>query len=182
MKEHDRPAYRDTFARLLGFLKPYKLGVAVSIVLAVGSQAAQIALIWVTGEVIDEALIPRDTSKLWMFVWAIVVLGVIRAVLMAGRRLISGRQALAVEMDLRQGLYSHLVRLSFGFYDRHQTGQLMSRATVDLQGVRFFLGYGLIFFFQNVLTVASVTVVLLIFEWKLALIALAITPILIVIA
>ena len=51
---------------------------------------------------------------------------------------------------MRHGLYAHLVRLSFGFYDRHQTGQLMSRATVDLQGVRFFLGYGLIFFFQNV--------------------------------
>ena len=61
---------------------------------------------------------------------------------------------------MRNGLYAQLVRLSFGFYDRHQTGQLMSRATVDLQGVRFFLGYGLIFFFQNVLTVVSVAVVL----------------------
>src|SRR5256886_5391305 len=97
---------------------------------------------------------------------------------MAARRLISGKQALAVEMDLRQGLYAHLVRLSFGFYDRHQTGQLMSRATVDLQGVRFFLGYGLIFFFQNVLTVVSVTAVLFLYEWKLALVALAITPLL----
>src|SRR2546430_17193958 len=101
---------------------------------------------------------------------------------MAGRRLISGRQALAVEMDMRQGLYAHLVRLSFGFYDRHQTGQLMSRATVDLQGVRFFLGYGLIFLFQNVLTVVSVTVVLFFFEWKLALIALAITPLLVLLS
>src|SRR4051794_19137457 len=101
---------------------------------------------------------------------------------MAGRRLLSGRQALAVEMDMRQGLYAHLVRLSFGFYDRHQTGQLMSRATVDLQGVRFFLGYGLIFFFQNAITVLSVTVVLLVFNWKLALIALAITPVLVVVA
>jgi ATP-binding cassette subfamily B protein len=58
----------------------------------------------------------------------------------------------------------------------------MSRATVDLQGVRFFLGYGLIFFFQNVLTVVSVTAVLLVFQWKLALIALAITPVLVVLA
>jgi ABC-type multidrug transport system fused ATPase/permease subunit len=182
VKEPDRPAYRDTFARLLGFLKPYKLGVAVSIVLALGSQAAQIALIWVTGDVIDEALIPRDTSKLWTFVWAIVALGVIRAILMAGRRLISGRQALAVEMDLRQGLYSHLVRLSFGFYDRHQTGQLMSRATVDLQTVRFFLGYGLIFFFQHVVTILGVTAVMLFLEWKLALVAIAFTPALIVLA
>ncbi len=182
MKEPDRPAYRHTLARLLGFLRPYKVSLAVSIVLAVASQGAAIALIWVTKHVIDSALLPHDSHKLWVFVWTLVALGVFRAVLMAGRRLISGKQALAVEMDLRQGLYAHLVRLSFGFYDRHQTGQLMSRATVDLQGVRFFLGYGLIFFFQNALTVVSVTVVLLVFEWQLALIALAITPILVVLA
>src|SRR5438093_617022 len=168
--------------RLLGFLKPYRLSLAVSIVLAVGSQAAQIALIWVTKHIIDGALRPHDSHKLWLFVWVIVGLGAARAVLMSARRLISGKQALAVEMDMRQGLYAHLVRLSFGFYDRHQTGQLMSRATVDLQGVRFFLGYGLIFFFQNILTVLSVTAVLFVFQWKLALIALAITPVLVVIA
>jgi ABC-type multidrug transport system fused ATPase/permease subunit len=178
----DTPRYRQTFARLLGFLRPYKLSLIVSIVLAAGSQGAQIALIWITERVIDRALIPHDRQKLWVFVGAIVALGVARAVLMAARRLISGRQALAVEMDMRQGLYSHLVRLSFGFYDRHQTGQLMSRATVDLQGVRFFLGYGLIFFFQNALTVLSVTAVLLVFDWKLALIALAVTPLLVVLA
>jgi ABC-type multidrug transport system fused ATPase/permease subunit len=176
------PRNRQTFTRLLGFLRPYKISLVVSIVLAVGSQAGQLALIWITKNVIDDALRPHDSHKLWVYVAAVVAIGIARAVLMAGRRLISGKQALAVEMDLRQGLYAHLVRLSFGFYDRHQTGQLMSRATVDLQGVRFFLGYGLIFFFQNVLTVASVTVVLLVFQWKLALIALAITPVLVVLA
>jgi ABC-type multidrug transport system fused ATPase/permease subunit len=171
-----------TFARLLAFLRPYKVSLVVSTLLAIASQGAQIAVVWVTAHVIDDAVIPRDAGKLWIFVWAIIGLGVLRAAFMGARRLISGKQALAVEMDMRQGLYRHLVRLSFGFYDRHQTGQLMSRATVDLQGVRFFLGYGLIFFFQNVLTVLSVTVVLFFFEWRLALIALAITPVLVVLA
>src|SRR5213080_691705 len=178
----ETPRYRQTFARLLGFLRPYRASLIVSIVLAVASQVAAIALVWLTKNVIDDALAPHDSRKLWVYVGGIVVLGLVRALLMYGRRMISGRQALAVEMDLRQGLYSHLVRLSFGFYDRHQTGQLMSRATVDLQGVRFFLGYGLIFFFQNILTVVFVTGVLLFFEWKLALIALAITPVLVVLA
>ena len=182
MKEHSGTPYRATFARLLGFLHPYKIWLVVSTLLAIASQGAQIALVWVTAHVIDDAVVPRDAGKLWVYVWVIVGLGALRAAFMAGRRLISGKQALAVEMDMRQGLYRHLVRLSFGFYDRHQTGQLMSRATVDLQGVRFFLGYGLIFFFQNVLTVLSVTVVLFFFEWKLALIALAITPVLVVLA
>ena len=176
------PRYRRTFARLLGFLRPYKLSLIVSILLAVLSQGAAIALIALTGAVIDKALATHDHEMLWILVGAVLAVGLARAILMAGRRLLSGRQALAVEMDMRHSLYSHLVRLSFGFYDRHQTGQLMSRATVDLQGVRFFLGYGLIFFFQNAITVISVTVVLLVFNWKLALIALAITPVLVAVA
>ena len=176
-------ANRSTFFRLLSFLKPYKTGLAISVILAIGSQAAQIALVWVTGrDVIDRALLGGDHELLWVAVGAILGLGLARALLMLGRRLISGRQALDVEMDMRSHMYAHLVRMSFGFYDRHQTGQLMSRATVDLQGVRFFLGYGLIFFFQNVLTVVSVVIVLFFFDWRLALVVLAITPVLVVLA
>src|SRR5213079_2238271 len=75
--------------------------------------------------------------------------------------------------------YAHLLRLSFGFYDRHQTGQLMSRATVDLQTVRFFLGYGLVFFFQNVLTVVGAGIVMFVVNWRLALVGLWIAPLLV---
>jgi ABC-type multidrug transport system fused ATPase/permease subunit len=174
--------YRRTFFRLLGFLKPYKVSLVISIVLACGSQAAQIAMVWIVGGVIDKAIAPHDSSLLWVYVWTIVGLGVVKAGLMVGRRLISGKQALAVEMDMRQGLYARLVKLSFRFYDTHQTGQLMSRATVDLQGVRFFLGYGLIFFFQNILVVVSVTIVLFFVQWQLALITLAIVPFLVTLA
>ena len=178
----ETPAYRHTFARLLGFLRPYKVSLVVSIVLAVASQGAQIALIWVTKHVIDSAIRPQDVHKLWLFVAAIVALGVARAVLMAARRLISGRQALAVEFDLRNAVYAKLLRLSFGFYDRHQTGQLMSRATVDLQTVRFFLGYGLVFFFQNVITLIGATIVMLAINWQLALVSLWIAPLLVALA
>jgi ATP-binding cassette, subfamily B, bacterial len=178
----ERPPYRRTFARLLGFLKPYTGSLIVSIFLAVGSQAAQIAVYALTGEVIDKAIQPHDRQELWFLLGLILALGIAKALFMAGRRMISGKQALGVEFDIRNGLYSHLLRLSFGYYDRHQTGQLMSRATVDLQGVRFFLGYGLIFFFQNVLTVVLATAVMFWFNWRLALIALAITPVLIVLA
>src|SRR5205823_11971213 len=101
---------------------------------------------------------------------------------MLGRRLLSGKQALDVEMDMRSGMYAHLVRLSFGFFDRHQTGQLMSRATVDLQSVRFFLGYGLIFFAQHVFTVVGVGIFAFVISWKLALIVLAVGPALVAVA
>jgi ATP-binding cassette subfamily B protein len=174
--------YRRTFLRLLGFLGPYRWSLAVSTVLAVLSQAGAIAMVVLVSVTIDGIEDQRGTGFLAWTVAVILAVGVAKALLMYGRRIISGRQALAIERDMREDLYGHLLRLSFGFYDRFQTGQLMSRATVDLQSVRFFLGFGLIFFFQHVLTVVSVTVVLFVVDWRLALIALWITPVLVLVA
>jgi ABC-type multidrug transport system fused ATPase/permease subunit len=175
----ERASYRRTFARLLGFLRPYKWSLAVSCVLAVTSQLAAIAITFLIRAVVNGPVASGDQEGLWLMVGLVVLVGAAKALMMMGRRLIAGRQALGVEFDMRNALYGKLVRLSFGFFDRHQTGQLMSRATVDLQTVRFFLGYGLIFFFQHIVTVLVVTVVLFFVDWELALIALLITPILV---
>ena len=171
-----------TFVRLLSFLRPYRASLALSSVLAIASQVAGILVPILVGVVINELSGDPDTQVLVLEIAAVVILGFVRAGLMVGRRLISGRQALAVEYDLRDELYAHFLRLSFGFYDRSQTGQLMSRATIDLQSVRFFLGYGLIFFAQHVVTIVVVSIVLFVYSWKLALIALAVTPAIVLIA
>jgi ABC-type multidrug transport system fused ATPase/permease subunit len=168
--------------RLLGFLRPYRVSLVVSSLLAIGSQIAGILVPVLTGVVINGVTGEPDNRKLALWIALIIGLGVIRAALMVGRRLISGRQALAVEYDLRDDLYAHLLRLSFGFYDRSQVGQLMSRATIDLQSVRFFLGYGLIFFAQHVVTVVVVSIVLFFYSWELALVALAIMPVVVLVA
>jgi ABC-type multidrug transport system fused ATPase/permease subunit len=181
VNEPATPRYSSTFLRLVAFLKPYKLSMIVSVLLAVGSQAAALVGILLTRSVVG-ALRDHQLDRLKWLVAFVVALGLARAVQMSGRRLIAGRQALAVEMDMRQAVYAKLVRLSFGFYDRHQTGQLMSRATVDLQGVRFFLGYGLIFFFQHIFTIVGVGIVAFVISWKLALISMAIAPVLVAVA
>ena len=92
------------------------------------------------------------------------------------RRLVAGKVSLAVEFDLRQTFYAHLQRLDLGFFDGQQTGQLMSRATVDLQAIRFFLGYGLIFITQNLLTIVLASAVMFAINPLLALIALTPAP------
>jgi ABC-type multidrug transport system fused ATPase/permease subunit len=176
------PSSWRTFGRLLGFLRPYKGSLAVSSILAIASQVAGILVPVLTGVVINELDGNQDTRRLALVIGGIVALGLVRGALMYGRRVISGRQALGVEYDLRDELYSHFLRLSFGFYDRSQTGQLMSRATIDLQSVRFFLGYGLIFFAQHVVTIVVVTVVLFFYSWELALVALSITPVIVLTA
>lgn len=171
-----------TFVRLMGFLKPYRWSLALSTALAVGAQFSGMTIPWITGKVIDDAIPNENGRLLGLLVGLVVVFGLLKALLMLGRRLIAGRQALGVEYDIRNRLYSHLLRLSFRFFDRFQTGQLMSRATADLQHVRFFLGYGLIFLTQHILTVVGVTVILLILDWQLALVALAITPVVLAVA
>ncbi|MDP9277156.1 MAG: ABC transporter transmembrane domain-containing protein, partial [Actinomycetota bacterium] len=110
---------------------------------------------------------------------AIVAAAILRVGLTVVRRLVAGKVSLAVEFDLRQRFYSHLQSLELGFFDTQQTGQLMSRATVDLQSIRFFLGYGLIFITQNLLTITLAAAVMLVLNPGLALIALAPAPIVI---
>ncbi|MFN8186733.1 MAG: ABC transporter ATP-binding protein [Gaiellales bacterium] len=176
--DRTEPSRLGTFVRLLRFLAPYRLSLAVSIVLAIGSQACAIAIPAVIARVIDETIPAEDTRQLVLMIALILGLGLAKALMMVARRFIAGRQSLGVEYDVRNRLYGHLLRLSFHFFDRYQTGQLMSRATVDLQNVRFFLGYGLIFLAQHILTVIAVTALLFFIDVRLALIALAITPIL----
>jgi ATP-binding cassette subfamily B protein len=79
-------------------------------------------------------------------------------------------------------MYEHLHSLELGFFDSQQTGQLMSRATVDLQSVRFFLGYGLIFILQSALTIVIAAAVMFAVKPGLAAVALAPTPFVIWIA
>jgi ABC-type multidrug transport system fused ATPase/permease subunit len=172
-----------TVRRLFGFLRPYRGQVIVSTLLAIGSQVAVLTIPYLTGRAIDATRAGhRDRSALMLDAGLIVAAGALQGVLMFWRRFLAGRLSLAVEYDLRNAMYRHLQRLSFGFYDRHQTGQLMSRATVDLQSVRFFLGYGLIFFSQNLITVVIVVAALVAIDWQLALIALAISPVMMVAA
>jgi ATP-binding cassette subfamily B protein len=175
------PSNRRTFVRLLGFLAPYRISVAASVLLAVGAQAGSLAFPWLTGSVVD-AIKADARDRLPVLIGIVAAVGIVKAACTVGRRLISGEQALGVEMDMRTALYGKLLRLSFGFFDDHQTGQLMSRATVDLQSVRFFLGYGLLFFFQHVFTILGVGVLVFVISWKLALIALAVAPVVIAVA
>jgi ABC-type multidrug transport system fused ATPase/permease subunit len=175
------PRNRKTFVRLLGFLRPYKVALVVSVLLAFAAQAGTLSFVWLTGSVVT-AIQRDDRPAIVLLIGVVLAVGIAKALATVGRRLISGDQALGVEMDLRSTLYAKLLRLSFGFFDRRQTGQLMSRATVDLQSVRFFLGYGLIFFFQHVFTVLGVSVLVFVISWKLALIALAVAPVMVAIA
>src|SRR6185437_6760686 len=122
----------------------------------------------------------RHTLVVLAIVIAVIVLA--RWLLTYTRRMIAGRVSLGIEYDLRERIYAHLQRLELGFFDRQQTGQLMSRATVDLQAVRFFLGYGLVFILQSALTLILAGIAMIILNPTLGLIAMAPVPFVVIIS
>ena len=164
-----------TFRRLLRFLRPYRRQLWGSLVFAWAAMGMTVLIPWLIGRAVN-AIEAGERPELLPLAVAIVVAGILRLGLTMVRRVVAGRVSLAVEFDLRERFYAHLQRLELGFFDGQQTGQLMSRATVDLQSIRFFLGYGLIFITQNLLTITLASAVMFVIEPWLALVALAPAP------
>jgi ABC-type multidrug transport system fused ATPase/permease subunit len=184
-----------TFYRLLGFLRPYKAALAVSWGLASVATVMSVLLPYLTGQAVEKihvgtsaahrgnaALRAHDRHQLTLLAGAIVLAVLVRWVLTYARRMIAGRVSLGIEYDLRELLYRHLQRLELGFFDHQQTGQLMSRATVDLQAVRFFLGYGLVFILQSILTIMLAGAAMILLNPELGLISLAPVPFVVLIS
>jgi ABC-type multidrug transport system fused ATPase/permease subunit len=184
-----------TFYRLLGFLRPYRRGVIASAALASAAMVMTVLLPTLTGRAVEtihlgaeharrhqSSLTAGDRHTLLVLAIAIVASVLARWALTYLRRMIAGRVSLGIEYDLRERIYNHLQGLELGFFDRQQTGQLMSRGTVDLQAVRFFLGYGLVFILQSILTIALAGAAMLVTNPRLALIALAPVPLVVVIS
>ncbi len=184
----------NTFTRLLGFLRPYRRGLSISWVLASLAMVMTVALPALTGHAVEAiqrgaragdthpALRAHERHTLLLLALATLATVLVRWGLTTWRRLIAGRVSLAVEYDLRELLYGKLQQLELGFFDHQQTGQLMSRATVDLQAVRFFLGYGLVFILQSILTITLAGVVMIAINPALGLIALIPVPFVVVIS
>jgi ATP-binding cassette subfamily B protein len=172
-----------TFWRLLSFLRPYRVGVIVSLLLAGAAIGFTVAIPYLTGQAVN-AVRPdhHDRSALIAIAIAIGGAALLRLAFTVARRLVAGRVSLGVEYDLRQRMYEHLQRLELGFFDRQQTGQLMSRATVDLQAVRFFLGYGLVFLLQSGLTLLLGAVAMFVLNPVLAAVALWPVPFVVLVA
>src|SRR4051794_12501456 len=142
---------------------------------------ASVAIPWLVGRGIDRVR-AHDSAGLRSYAIAVAVAGAVSFGLTVARRLIAGKVSLGVEYDLRNGVYQHLQGLELGFFDRQQTGQLMSRSTVDLQGVRFFLGYGLVFMAQSALTIVLVAVAMVFKDPALAALSLIPVPFVVLIA
>ena len=125
---------------------------------------------------IDDAIDGGDRSLLVPYLAAIVVVASLRFVVNFTRRYATARIGITVEARLRSMLYDAYLRYPRAFYDRHATGEVISRATNDIYPVRYFIGWGVVQAIQSVLMLVGAAIVLTVVNWQLALTAAVAMP------
>ena len=127
---------------------------------------------------IDNAIDGGDTSLLVPYLTAILVIAALRFFVNFTRRYATARVGITVEARLRSMLYDAYLRYPRAFYDRHATGEVISRATNDIYPVRYFIGWGVVQALQSVMMLIGAGIVLVLVDARLALYAaLAMPPI-----
>src|SRR5205823_11834017 len=119
------------------------------------------------GIAVDAGLGRRDLGVVARMGLGILVVSVLRGLAAFGQGYLAESSAQGVSYALRKALYAHVQRLSFSFHDQAQTGELMARATADVESVRNFTGRGLLQIVNMFLLLIGVALVLLRMNWEL---------------
>ena len=167
------------WSHLVDVLRERRRGIAAAVALGVVWTGGKIAVPSLTRVAIDRSLETGTTAVGWAL-W-IVAAGVVTGLLTAGRRYLAFRESRTVEARLRRRIHDHVLGLHMGFHDRSQTGQLMSRMSADLNQVQMFVVM-VPLTVSHVALIAGVTVVLLITDPLLALVALIPLPLITMVA
>jgi ATP-binding cassette subfamily B protein len=170
--------------RLLVLLKKYWRWLVLTYVCLLLLTAATMIVPLFIGNAVNNALhinattlIVTGNMKLLVFYGVgIIILSLLRGLFSFGQTYFAEYAGQKVAYDLRNGLYDRIQRLSFAFHDKSQTGQLMSRATQDVEAVRFFLSMIVVRLINLVLTFIVISVILLRMNWSLTLISFACLP------
>ena len=164
------PAGVHSLWRLRGYLKPHRLALTIMLLTSLAGVGLTIAIPLVTKAIIDGPITNRDLGAVLPLGLLALGLGVLEAALIFWRRWVQSNAVLGVETAMRHDLYERLQELPMGFHSRWQSGQLLSRATTDLSGIRRFFGFGMLFLLINIVQVIVVTIVLLNMYWPLGLV------------
>jgi ABC-type multidrug transport system fused ATPase/permease subunit len=152
--------------------------VVVGLVCALAYSGLSLTIPIVVRHAIDRSIAPTNGHRaaLWPYLVAVVGLAAVRFVLNFTRRYATSRTGIRVEWRMRELLYQAYLRYPRAFYDRHATGQVVSRATNDLYPIRYFIGWGMTQGIQSLMMIFGIAVVLLLVNVKLAAIALVAMP------
>ncbi len=163
--------------RSLRYLKRYWMMASGMFVGLIVGTAAMLAIPRLSQMAIDQGIAQRDVPRVLLLAGLMIVLALVRAVFQFAQGAWGARVAQGIAFDLRNELYGKIQSLSFSYHDRSQTGQLLTRATSDVDQVQMFVGRGAIMFLSAVLMMGGSLFILFTVSWRLALLMLVIIPV-----
>ena len=162
--------------RALAYLRSYKketLGAFLALLLVSGANLVTPQLI---AYAIDSGIGVRRFNVVLISVGGLVGVGLARGLFTFSQGYLAERASQGVAYDLRNALFAKIERLSFSYYDRVETGQLITRLTSDIEQIRTFAGSGIVQLASAAVMLVGTTVLLLVLNWRLALVALSVVP------
>ncbi len=168
--------------RLLYYLRPYRLLAALALLLLLGAAALTLVGPALTQRALDVAVPAKDMALLRVL--ALLFFGslVLEFVFDYAQAYLTSWMGQRVMADLRLQLFSHLQRLSVPYFDRHPVGRLMTRVTSDVETLNELFSSGVVTVFGDVFTIIAIVAMMLVVDWRLALVAFAVIPVMIVVA
>ncbi|MBR0464793.1 MAG: ABC transporter ATP-binding protein, partial [Clostridia bacterium] len=166
----------DVLKRLGHMLRPYRWHVAAALTLQLLVILSRLIAPFITRDIVNEVIPTADLKRLLPLCAGLLALVAVRAVANYVRGLTLERVSQNVTYDLRTGLYEHLEELPYEFYDHHRIGEIMSRMTGDIEGVRNLLAGGIVTVFDNALNFIGALVFLSFMSWQLMLALLIFAP------
>jgi subfamily B ATP-binding cassette protein MsbA len=150
--------------------------VTLAVLLLLGTTLTPIIMPKLVGYTIDVALPRKNFVALnWIF-WSILALYLTRGLISFSLNYLIGWLGQRIVFDLRFQSYRHLNRLSLSYYDTRQTGKIMARLTSDIDTIQYMISGGFVTFLADLFSVVALLGVLFYFQWRLALVALAVIP------
>lgn len=161
------------------YILPYRNQFISLIITAIIVAAAEACFTLVTKLVIDEIVDPQMNADLWSLGAIYLLLLSIEVICVWTFIVLAGGISTRMMYDIRKDCFHHLQKLSFSFYDKHSVGWLMARLTSDCHRLAGIIAWGTLDLFWGLPFLLGIAVVMLVLDWQLGLVVLAIVPILI---
>jgi ATP-binding cassette subfamily B protein len=162
--------------RLLRYLEPYRLKVALAVVMLIAASGLDLVGPYLTAVAIDRAIPQRDLNLLAVLAGIYTVALVLALLLSYAQTLLTTWIGQSVMYDLRTQIFAQLQRLSLRFFDRNPVGRLMTRLTSDVEVLNEMFTSGVVAIFGDVFTLVFIVGIMLTMSWKLALVSFTVLP------
>ena len=164
----------------MGLLRPYRVRIIFMVLAVLASTASALAPPYLAGRAIDTGIQAADISALNLTIAIFVIAVIVNAVTSWLQTWLVGWVGIRVLQDLREQVFKHIQRMSIGFFNRNRPGALISRMTNDIEALNQLISEGIVTLFANLLTLVGVVAIMLLLDWRLALVTFAVLPLLLI--